>query len=175
MQRAAASAVYSVYATVSNGSEIAGNWKLAGPFSGRGGSSSTVVVNPYCESDEQSPDFGGKTLVLGGNCDGIDTNWTHGGIRAANGGLSFDTSGSSGIAMENRSDSSNFIYLHAGKTRDQDMGLAFYGFDEKPRFSIYRTATGAIFFGIGPTRGLCPCLSSAAGTLRSPLLVQPLL
>ena len=162
VQRAAASSVYAVYASISDGSEISGKWKVAGPFAGRGGSSSTVVVNPYCESDEQTPDFGSKTLVLGGNCDGIDTNWTHGGIRAFNGGLSFDTSGSSGVAMMNRSDSSNFLQIRAGKTADHDMGFEFYGHDAKPRFSIYRTAGGAVFFRDWTNKGIVP-LSFTSG------------
>jgi hypothetical protein len=179
VQRAASSSVYAVYATVSDGSEIPAKWKIAGPFSGRGGSSSTIVVNPYCESDEQTPDFGGKTLVLGGNCDGIDTNWSHGGIRAFNGGLSFDTSGSSGVSMTNRSDHSNFLQIRAGKTTDQDMGLEFSGHDAKPRFSIYRTGGGTVFFRDWTNKGIIPLsFSSGADTSitasgsTSPLNIQ---
>ena len=156
VQRAAAASVYGVYATMNDGSETPAKWKVAGPFSGRGGSSSTVVVNPYCESDEQSPDFGGKTLVLGGNCDGIDTHWTHGGVRAFNGGLFFDTSGSAGVSMDNRGDNSNFLQIRAGKSADQDMGFIFQGHDSKPRFSIYRTAGGSVFFRDWTNQGIVP-------------------
>lgn len=162
VQRAASPSVYAFYASMSDGSEIPGKWKVAGPFAGRGGSSSTVVVNPYCESDEQTPDFGGKTLVLGGNCDGIDTKWTHGGIRAFNGGLLFDTSGSSGVSMMNRSDSSNFLQIRAGKTADQDIGFDFYGHDAQRKFSIYRTARGSVFFRDWANKGIVP-LSFAGG------------
>lgn len=160
---AGSSSVYAVYASISDGSGVSGNWKVAGPFTGRGGSSSTVVVNPYCESDEQTPDFGSKTLVLGGNCDGIDTKWTHGGISAVNGGLWFNTFGSSGVAMRNRSDNSNFLQIRAGKTSDQDMGFEFYGHDAKPRFSIYRTAGGTMFFRDWTNNGMVP-LSFASGS-----------
>ena len=162
VHRAASGSVYAVYASVNDGSERPGKWKIAGPFAGRGGSSSIVVVNPYCESDEQTPDFGNKTLVLGGNCDGIDTKWTHAGIRAFNGGLSFDTSGPSGVAMTNRADSSNFLQIRAGKTADQDMGFEFSGYDAKPRFSIYRTSGGAVFFRDWTNKGIVP-LSFASG------------
>jgi hypothetical protein len=162
VQRAASPSVFAVYASMSDGSEIPGKWKIAGPFAGRGGSSSTIVVNPYCESDEQTPDFGSKTLVLGGNCDSIDTNWSHGGIRAFAGGLWFDTSGSSGVSMMNRSDHSNFLQIRAGKTADQDMGFAFYGHDASPRFSIYRTAGGAMFFRDWTNKGIVP-LSFTSG------------
>jgi len=165
VQRAASTSVFAVYASMSDGSEIPGKWKVAGPFAGRGGSSSTIVVNPYCESDEQTPDFGSKTLVLGGNCDSIDTQWSHGGIRAFNGGLSFDTAGSSGVSMMNRSDNSNFLQIRAGKTADQDMGLELYGHDAKPRFSIYRTAGGAVFFRDWTNNGIVPLsFSSGADT-----------
>ncbi len=163
VQRAAAGSVYTVYAMTSNGSEVPGTWKVAGPFSGRGESSSTIVVNPYCESDEQTPDFGGKTLVLGGNCDGIDTHWSHGGIRAANGGLSFDTFGSSGVSMMNHSDHRNFLQISAGKTADQDTGLEFSGHDAKPGFAIYRTAGGAVFFRDWANKGIIP-LSFTSGS-----------
>jgi hypothetical protein len=163
VQRATSPSVFAIYASMSDGSEIPGKWKVAGPFSGRGGSSSTIVVNPYCESDEQTPDFGSKTLVLGGNCDSIDTHWTHGGIRAFNGGLSFDTHGSSGVSMMNRGDSPNFLQIRAGKTADQDMGFAFYGHDASPRFSIYRTAGGAVFFRDWTNNGIVPLSFGSSG------------
>lgn len=163
LQRAQPSAVYAVYAATGDGSETSAHWKIAGPFSGRGGSSSTVVVNPYCESDEQSPDFGSKTLVLGGNCDSIDTHWSHGGIRAFNGALWFDTSGSSGVSMNNRADSTNFFQIRAGKTADQDMGIDFYGHDEQRKFSIYRTAGGSVFFRDWAAKGIVPLSFTSGG------------
>jgi hypothetical protein len=163
VQRAASTAVYAVYASIGDGSEVGGKWKIAGPFSGRGGSSSTVVLNPYCESDEQTPDFANKTLVLGGNCSAIDIKWTHGGIRVSNGGLVFETGASSGILMTNHGDSSNFLQIQAGKNADQDMGFEFSGHDAKPRFSIYRTSGGAVFFRDWTNHGIVP-LSFASGS-----------
>jgi len=163
VQRAATPSVFAVYASTSNGSEIPGNWKVAGPFSGRGGSSSTVVVNPYCETDEQTPDFGSKTLVLGGNCNYIDTDWSHGGIRAFNGGLEFDVSGPSGVSIWNHSDAVNLIHVRAGKTADQDMGLVLEGHDGQARFSIYRTAGGAVFFRDSANKGIVPLAFSSSG------------
>lgn len=163
VQRAASSSVYAVYAATGDGSGVPGNWKIVGPFSGHGGSSSTVVLNPYCESDEQTPDFGSKTLVLGGNCDYIDTHWSHGGIRASNGGLQFDISGPSGISIWNHSDSANLISIRAGKTVDEDMGLVWDGYDGQTRFSIYRTAGGAVFFRDSANKGIIPLSFYSAG------------
>ena len=179
VQRAASPSVFAVYASTNDGSEVPGKWKVAGPFAGRGGSSSTIVVNPYCESDEQTPDFGSKTLVLGGNCDSIDTNWSHAGIRAFNGGLFFDTSASAGISMFNRSDSSNFFQIRAGKTADQEMGLDLYGHDGQRKFSIYRTPTGSVFFRDWTNKGIVPLSFASGGNTEitasgstSPLNVQ---
>jgi hypothetical protein len=64
--------------------------------------------------------------------------------------------------MMNRSDSSNFLQIRAGKTADQDMGFEFYGHDAKPRFSIYRTAGGAVFFRDCTNKGIVP-LSFTSG------------
>lgn len=156
VQRAGTPSVFAIYASTPDGSGIPGNWKIAGPFSGRGGSSSTVVVNPYCESDEQTPDFGAKTLVLGGNCNVIDSRWSHGGIRAVNGGLELDTSGPGGISMWNHSDSVNLIRIRAGKNADQDTGLSLEGHDGQTKFSIYRTAGGSVFFRDSANKGVIP-------------------
>jgi hypothetical protein len=65
--------------------------------------------------------------------------------------------------MANRSDHSNFLQIRAGKTADQDMGLAFSGYDEKPRFSIYRTASGAVFFRDWANKGIIPLAFSTGG------------
>ena len=112
---------------------MARKWKIAGPYAGRGGSSSQVVINPYCESDEQTPDFGNRTLVLGGNCWMLDTKWDHGGVRTSPGGLAFD---GDDFVFQNHSEHSMFFDLRTGMTVNPSQSLRFLDKDGKPRWRI---------------------------------------
>jgi hypothetical protein len=136
---ASSTSVYAVYSATDDGSGTTRTWKIAGPYAGRGGSSTQVVVNPYCESDEQTPDFGNRTLVLGGNCWMLDTKWGHGGIRPSNGGLTFD---GSEFIFQNHSDQSVSFDLRAGKTVNPIQSLRFLDKDGKPRWRISVSADG---------------------------------
>jgi hypothetical protein len=136
---ASSTAVYAVYAATDDGSGNARKWRIAGPYAGRGGSSGQVVINPYCESDEQTPDFGNRTLVLGGNCWMLDTKWGHGGVRTSPGGLVFD---GSDFVFQNHSDHATFLDLHAGTSVNPSQSLRFLDKDGKPRWRISVSADG---------------------------------
>lgn len=130
---ASSTSVYAVYAATDDGAGNGRKWKIAGPYAGRGGSSSQVVINPYCESDEQTPDFGNRTLVLGGNCWMLDTKWDHGGVRTSPGGLAFD---GDDFVFQNHSEHSMFFDLRAGMTVNPSQSLRFLDKDGKPRWRI---------------------------------------
>jgi hypothetical protein len=136
---ASSTSVYAVYAATDDGSGNARKWKIAGPYAGRGGSSSQVVINPYCESDEQTSDFGNRTLVLGGNCWMLDTKWGHGGVRTSPGGLVFD---GDDFVFQNHGDHSMFFDLRAGTTVNPIQSLRFLDKDGKPRWRISVSADG---------------------------------
>ena len=136
---ASSTSVYAVYAATDDGSGNARKWKIAGPYAGRGGSSSQVVINPYCESDEQTSDFGNRTLVLGGNCWMLDTKWGHGGVRTSPGGLVFD---GDDFVFQNHGDRSMFFDLRAGTTVNPIQSLRFLDKDGKPRWRISVSADG---------------------------------
>ncbi len=136
---ASSTSVYAVYAATDDGSGNARKWKIAGPYAGRGGSSSQVVINPYCESDEQTSDFGNRTLVLSGNCWMLDTKWGHGGLRTSPGGLVFD---GDDFVFQNHGDHSMFLDLRAGTTVNPTQSLRFLDKDGKPRWRISVSADG---------------------------------
>jgi hypothetical protein len=136
---ASSTSVYDAYAATDDGSGNARKWKIAGPYAGRGGSSSQVVINPYCESDEQTSDFGNRTLVLGGNCWMLDTKWGHGGVRTSPGGLVFD---GDDFVFQNHGDHTMFFDLRAGNTVNPIQFLRFVDKDGKPRWRISVSADG---------------------------------
>jgi len=136
---ASSTSVYDAYAATDDGSGNSRKWKIAGPYAGRGGSSSQVVINPYCESDEQTSDFGNRTLVLGGNCWMLDTKWGHGGVRTSPGGLVFD---GDDFVFQNHGDHSMFFDLRAGTTVNPIQFLRFLDKDGKPRWRISVSANG---------------------------------
>jgi hypothetical protein len=143
---ASSTSVYDAYAATDDGSGNARKWKIAGPYSGRGGSSSQVVINPYCESDEQTSDFGNRTLVLGGNCWMLDTKWGHGGVRPSPGGLAFD---GDDFLFQNHGDHSMYFDLRAGTTINPIQFLRFLDKDGKPRWRISVSAEGNLRFDNG--------------------------
>ena len=136
---ASSTSVYAFYTATDDGSGNARKWKIVGPYGGRGGSSSQVVINPYCESDEQTPDFGNRTLVLGGNCWMLDTKWGHGGVRTSPDGLVFD---GGDFVFQNHSDHATFLDLYSGTTINPSQSLRFLDKDGKPRSRISVSADG---------------------------------
>ena len=136
---ASSTSVYAFYTATDDGSGNARKWKIVGPYGGRGGSSSQVVINPYCESDEQTPDFGNRTLVLGGNCWMLDTKWGHGGVRTSPDGLVFD---GGDFVFQNHSDHATFLDLYSGTTINPSQSLRFLDKDGKPRWRISVSADG---------------------------------
>jgi hypothetical protein len=157
---ASSASVYAVYAATDDGSGNARKWKIAGPYAGRGGSSSQVVINPYCESDEQTSDFGSRTLVLGGNCWMLDTKWGHGGVRASPGGLVFD---GDDFVFQNHGDHPMFLDLRAGTTVNPIQSLRFLDKDGKPRWQMSVSADGNLRFDNG--RSLVPLETTDEHTL----------
>jgi hypothetical protein len=157
---ASSTSVYAVYAATDDGSGNARKWKIAGPYAGRGGSSSQVVINPYCESDEQTSDFGNRTLVLGGNCWMLDTKWGHGGMRTSPGGLAFD---GDDFVFQNHGDHSMFFDLRAGTTVNPIQSLRFLDKDGKPRWQMSVSADGNLRFDNG--RSLVPLETTAERTV----------
>ena len=158
---ASSTSVYAVYAATDDGSGNARKWKIAGPYAGRGGSSSQVVINPYCESDEQTPDFGNRTLVLGGNCWMLDTKWGHGGVRTSFfGGLVFD---GDDFVFQSRGDHPMSLDLRAGTTVNPIQSLRFLDKDGKPRWQMSVSADGNLRFDNG--RSLVPLETTAERTV----------
>jgi hypothetical protein len=136
---ASSTLVYAAYAATDDGSGSGRTWKIAGPYAGRGGSSTQVVINPYCESDEQTPDFGNRTLVLGGNCWMLDTKGDHGGVRPGNEGVVFD---GGNFLFQRHDDHPMFFDLRSGVTASPDQSLRFLDKDGKTRWRISVNAAG---------------------------------
>ena len=98
-----------------------------GAYLGIGGSSVTVWINPYCEGYSNAPNFGPSAIVIGRSCevnvtgDRTWTSWIPGP------GWSSTMRVGQGLALENASDTTNWLTIRAGRTKEQDKGIRFSG------------------------------------------------
>jgi hypothetical protein len=98
-----------------------------GAYLGRGGSSISVWINPYCELNSNAPNFSPSSIVIGRSCaenlasDRTWTSWTPGP------GWSSTMHVGQGLTLDNASDAMNWLTIRAGRTKEEDKGLRFAG------------------------------------------------
>ena len=98
-----------------------------GSYLGRGGSSTTVWINPYCELNSNAPNFSESSIVIGRGCeDNVRGDRTWIGWKPGPGWSSTMRVGR-GLNLDNASDTWNWLTLRAGRTKDQDKGIHFAG------------------------------------------------
>jgi hypothetical protein len=98
-----------------------------GSYLGRGGSSISVWINPYCELNSNAPNFGTASIVIGRGCEENvigDRTWI--GWKPGPGWSSTMRVGE-GLVLDNASDAVNWLTLRAGRTKDQNKGIHFAG------------------------------------------------
>ena len=98
-----------------------------GAYLGIGGSSVTVWINPYCEGYSNAPDFGPSAIVIGRSCevnvtgDRTWTSWIPGP------GWSSTMRVGQGLTLDNASDTTNWLTVAAGRSKEQHKGIRFSG------------------------------------------------
>jgi hypothetical protein len=98
-----------------------------GAYLGREGSSISVWLNPYCESNSNAPNFSPSSIVIGRGCevnvtgDRTWTSWIPGP------GWSSTMRVGQGLALDNASDTMNWLSIRAGRTKEQYKGIHFAG------------------------------------------------
>jgi len=98
-----------------------------GAYLGREGSSTSVWINPYCESNSNAPNFSTASIVIGRGCEGNvtgDRTWTS--WMPGPGWGSTMRSGQ-GLTLDNASDTMNWLTIRAGRTKEQYKGVRFAG------------------------------------------------
>jgi len=101
-----------------------------GAYLGVGGSSVTVWVNPYCEGYSNAPDFGPSAIVIGRSCEVNvtgDRTWTS---WIAGPGWGSTIRSGQGLALDNASDTMNWLTIRAGRTKEQNKGIRFAGVND---------------------------------------------
>lgn len=98
-----------------------------GAYLGREGSSISVWLNPYCESNSNAPNFSASSIVIGRGCevnvtgDRTWTSWIPGP------GWSSTMRVGQGLSLDNASDTMNWLTIRAGRTKEQYKGIHFAG------------------------------------------------
>ena len=115
-----------------------------GAYLGRGGSSVSVWINPYCESNSNAPDFSPSSIVIGRGCEvnvGGDRTWTS---WMPGPGWSSTMRVGQGLSLDNASDTMNWLTLRAGRTKEQTKGIHFAG-PQKDYWDLAQTGDGSFF------------------------------
>ena len=150
-QTAAAGDVYTVYAAVGTPSLIAGS------LVGRGASSSSTWLHPYCETSAEAPPyFNQASLVLGGNCvgnTGTGASINYGGIQVSNGAMFLYGQGftlrqaNGGTLNLNLVSGQNSDPLAPGYQQNNIRNINFYKWDNSTiQYQLQTTAAGNVFW-----------------------------
>lgn len=101
-----------------------------GAYLGREGSSVSVWLNPYCESNSNAPDFTRSSIVIGRGCEvNVTGDRTWASWMPGPGWGSTIRSGQ-GLALDNASDTMNWLTIRAGRTKEQNKGIRFAGVND---------------------------------------------
>jgi hypothetical protein len=107
-----------------------------GAYLGRGGVSVSVWINPYCELNSNAPNFSPTSIVIGRGCevnvtgDRTWTSWIPGP------GWSSTIRSGQGLALDNASDTMNWLTIRAGRTKEQYKGIRFSGIGQKDYWDL---------------------------------------
>lgn len=98
-----------------------------GAYLGRAGSSVSVWLNPYCESNSNAPDFTPSSIVIGRGCE-VNVTGDRTWISWMPGpGWGSTLRSGEGLALDNGSDTMNWLTIRAGRTKEQNKGIRFAG------------------------------------------------
>jgi hypothetical protein len=107
-----------------------------GAYLGRGESSISVWINPYCELNSNAPDFSPTSIVIGRDCEGNvrgDRTWTS---WIPGPGWGSTMRSGQGLALDNSSDTMNWLTIRAGRTKEQYKGIRFSGVGQKAYWDL---------------------------------------
>jgi hypothetical protein len=135
-----------------------------GSYLGRGGSSISVWLNPYCELNSNAPDFSPSSIVIGRGCEdnvGGDRTWI--GWQPGPGWSSTMRVGQ-GLALDNASDTTNWLTIAAGRTAEQDKGIHFAGVNRKDHWDVGQSKNGNFYVRDVESKGFFSFVLNSAGT-----------
>jgi hypothetical protein len=135
-----------------------------GSYLGRGGSSISVWINPYCESNSNAPDFSASSIVIGRGCeenvtkDRTWTSWIPGPGRSSTMRVG------QGLALDNASDTTNWLTIAAGRTAEQDKGIHFAGIKRKAQWDLGESKAGTFYVRDVDSKGFFSFVLNTGGT-----------
>jgi hypothetical protein len=124
-----------------------------GAYLGVGGSSETVWLNPYCESNSNAPNFGPSSIVIGRFCEVNvigDRTWTSWG---AGPGWGSTMRVGQGLTLDNASDVMNWLSITAGRTTEQYKGIRFLGLKQTPYWTLGQYKDSYFFIQDAQSKG----------------------
>jgi hypothetical protein len=134
-----------------------------GSYLGRGGSSISVWINPYCELNSNAPDFSSSSIVIGRGCeDNVtkDRTWTS---WMPGPGWSSTMRVGQGLALDNASDTMNWLTIRAGRTAEQYKGIHFAG-PQKDYWDLGQYNDSYFFIRDAQSKGFSSVVLNKGGT-----------
>ncbi len=135
-----------------------------GSYLGRGGSSISVWINPYCETNSNAPDFSSSSIVIGRGCEENvtkDRTWTS---WMPGPGWSSTMRVGQGLALDNASDITNWLTIAAGRTAEQDKGIHFAGINRKDHWDLGQSKAGTFYVRDVDSKGFFSLVLNTGGT-----------
>jgi hypothetical protein len=135
-----------------------------GSYLGRGGSSISVWINPYCELNSNAPNFNTSSIVIGRGCeDNVRGDRTWIGWQPGPGWGSTMRVGQ-GLVLDNASDTMNWLTIAAGRTTEQDKGIHFAGVNRKNHWDLGQAKAGSLYVRDLESKGFLSFVLNSGGT-----------